>query len=396
MSKHTPKKISTPKKLGRSTSTPTTLTSTPSPKVEGATGGMTEKEEFWLYKKRFIQDFMKLDTEDDIDDFLEERHKSKHHIETSTIEKEETVKQHFSQIPRLSTFCGEDNKGEVNWKTYRFKLQSLLQEQYYSKEQILLGVRRSMKGTASDILRRLGTGVDIETIISKLDSTYGEIETQESCLRQFYACCQKDRESVAQYSTRIEEIYSQAVTLGGLRRGDETVLKNVFFQGLRSQLKTLSTYKHDSILDYDRFKIEVRRIEVDLQDSQKKQEGTHTVYSAINIEKKTTPDNKSEMKEVKELLQTINDRVKRLEVDKGQERYGYRAATSGGYRGGRGSSHFQDRGRGRGTMNTLRGGFRGRGGRVDYSQRNQSNNGDTRTCYHCNEIGHIARNCPKE
>ena len=215
-------------------------------------------------------------------------------------------------------------------------------------------------------------------------------------MRQFYACCQKDRESVAQYSTRIEEIYSQAVTLGGLRRGDETVLKNVFFQGLRSQLKTLSAYKHDSILDYDRFKIEVRRIEVDLQDSQKKQEGTHTVNSAINIEKKTTPDNKSEMKEVKELLQTINDRVKRLEVDKGQERYGYRAATTG-YRRGRGSSHFQDGGQGRGTMNTRRGGFRGGGGgRVYYSQRYQSNNGDTRTCYHCNEIGHIARNCPKE
>ena len=405
-------KISTPKKL---TSTPTST----SFHGAGAVGGISEEEEFWLYKKKFIQDFMKLNNQDDVEDFLEDKFKHTHIQEPSHIEHVEHItSQNFKQIPRLSTFYGEENKGEVNWKSYKFEIRSLQEEKFYSTQQILLGIRRSTKGTASDILRRLGTGVGIEEIISKLESTFGDIETKESCLRQFYACLQTEKESVAQYATRLEELYSQAVALGGLKKGEEIILKNVFYQGLKGQIKTISAYKHDAINDYDRFKIEVRKIEADLNTPQKKEE-THKINSAINVGKL---ENKSEMREVKELLQTINDRVGRLEADKDKERYntgysgyrggggdthvyrgrednsGYRGArVTNGYRGrGRGSSNFQDRGRGRGALNTNRGGFRGRGARVDYSQRNPTNNGDTRTCYNCNEIGHIARNCPKE
>ena len=56
--------------------------------------------------------------------------------------------------------------------------------------------------------------------------------------------------------------------MGGFPKGNETILKNVFYQGLRGQMKTLAAYKHDAIIDYDRFKIAVRRIEVDMNASQ--------------------------------------------------------------------------------------------------------------------------------
>ena len=181
-------------------------------------------------------------------------------------------------------------------------------------------------------------------------------------------------------------------------------------------MKCLSVF-----FDYDKFKIEVRRIEANLNDTSKK-DNTHRVQSAINIDDKR---DKSEMKEIKELLQTINTRVKKLEEEKERGNTGYsgyrggrdtyndhrgeahgiyrgrrddytdhRGEANGIYRGGRGTySGQRGGGRGsvnypnRGSFNNSRGRYEGRGGRGEYLQRNLNDNRDTRTCFHCKEEG---------
>lgn len=76
------------------------------------------------------------------------------------------------QFPKLSYFYGEDNKGDVTWETFKFEIESLVTERIFTEEQLLLGIRRAVKGTASDIVRRLGTGASVREIVKKLDSTY--------------------------------------------------------------------------------------------------------------------------------------------------------------------------------------------------------------------------------
>ena len=175
--------------------------------------------------------------------------------------------------PKLSNFYGDESKGDVSWETFKFEVKSLLVEKTFSDEQLLLGVRRAVKGNAGDVVRRLGTGVTIHEVLEKLESTFGNIETKESILRKFYSCQQKLNESIVQYSSRLEEIFAQAVELKALDRKDDEKMKQVLYQGLLSELKHQAAYKNDIISDYDRFKIELRKMENELKLSSTENKG---------------------------------------------------------------------------------------------------------------------------
>ena len=213
-----------------------------------------------------------------------------------------TASHHF---PELSTFHSDESKSDTSWETFHFEITSLLTEKVFTKEQILLGIRRTVKGTAADILRRLGPGVTLETVLQKFQSVYGTIESKESILRKFYSCQQLPKETITLYSTRLEEIYSQAVTLGALPQ-DDKILQRVLYHGLTTDIKHMATYKNDVIQDYDKFKIELRKIEADLTSTSQKQ-----CHAQVNVEKKP-----SEYGEIKELLQKLNERMTRLKSSK--------------------------------------------------------------------------------
>lgn len=288
-------------------------------------------------------------------------------------------------FPRISTFYGEDNKGEVSWPTFKFEVDALMSEKIFSEEQILLGIRRSVKGNASDILRRLGTGVSIYEMLEKLESTFGNIESVEVLLRHFYACQQDPHESVISYASRLEEIAARTVAVGGMRKEHDEILQKVFYQGLIPTIKQLAFSKCDIIKDYDRFKIEVRKIEADMVTPEKGQK--QKCSAAVNIP--TERKEKSELSEVKELLQKLNSRIDRLEQEK-EERVSYQYDIGHGNRGGRGQRYRgYDRGRGRGEQ------F-GRGRRGYMPSRQTGTNTMQPTCWQCNNKGHLARDCPNE
>ena len=56
--------------------------------------------------------------------------------------------------PKLSSFGGESGKGDVNWECCKFEIQALQADGVRSKEQILHGIRKSVRGEVSEILRR--------------------------------------------------------------------------------------------------------------------------------------------------------------------------------------------------------------------------------------------------
>ena len=146
----------------------------------------------------------------------------------------------------------------------------------------------------------------LKRLWKKLKNAYGSIETEEVILRKFYACQQETSETVATYASRIEEMFARAVTLDGMVKGDDKILKKVFYQGLKPQIIHLTFSKCDLFEDNDKFKIEVRKIEADL--ALPLTEGKQKCSAAVNIYKKE----KSETAEVKELLQKLNKRIDRL------------------------------------------------------------------------------------
>jgi hypothetical protein len=46
---------------------------------------------------------------------------------------------------------------------------------------------------------------------------------------------------------------------------NENILKQMLYQGLRLELKHIAQYKFDTFPDYDRFKMELRKLEAELK-----------------------------------------------------------------------------------------------------------------------------------
>lgn len=203
-------------------------------------------------------------------------------------------------------------------------------------------------------------------------------------LRKFYACQQTQDESVTAYTAKLEELFAHAVEIKAVDTwNNQTILKRVFFQGLKQPIKQMSAYKFDTVDDYDRFKVEVRKIESELNLT-KQEETNKTKCSAIN---KT--EQKSELSEVKELLQQMNKRIEKLEQEKEERQnndYGnfYRA---------RGAAQ------GRGQFQRRTNYNRGRGVSRDRPSYRPTRPTGTNTmqpqCFKYSRRGHIARDCPK-
>lgn len=305
---------------------------------------------------------------------------------------EQTKKYNF---PRLPTFFGELNKGDVSWPTFKYEVDSLVADDVFNQDQILYGIRRALKGKASDHLRRAGTGLTLDTAIRKLEREFGSIETPESVLQKLYSVEQKQNEDVATYAARLEDLHELAFELGGIQYRDEERMKKLLFKGLKQNLKQMAGYKFDTVNDYDIFKIELRKMEAEISPTGTDAKKCH----AINPEKP-----KSELSEVKDLLLKLNERVGRLESEKKED------SQSEPYRGGfyRGYRRGDHRGYGRDDhgQGGYSGNYRGRGSFHNSNPRGRGNYMPQRPlatntfrpeqiCYNCGYKGHIAKNCPK-
>lgn len=276
------------------------------------------------------------------------------------------------QYPKFSIFYGEDGKGEVTWDTFKYEVDAALAQGIFSRPQILAGVRRSIKGCASDKVRRLGPAANLDQVMSHLSIEYGIVETDETIMKKFYGCSQKSGESVEKFASRLEDIHDKAIELGAISRTNKKILRSRLHGGLRPELKQISSYHFDKSTSYEEFKKELRRIEAGAS--------ADTPVTAKPVVKPEKEDS-----EVTKLLKQIHERIDKLEKKQSisqpeQQDRSYRVPVNNfrppdhDYR-----TTYNRGGRGRGQ-------FRNR--RPTYEKT------FTPTCFLCGEKGHIQRNCP--
>ena len=376
----------------------------------------------------------KMDDPESLQNWMEDYLKSKGRSRLTDPEEQKAVhtaptqnivhKTNVFQPPRIVTFSGSGDAKEVSFESWKFEVLTLLKEGTHSRKEIASLAKKSLRGQASDVVRRLGVDADIEMVLDKLNCVYGVVEESENLLGQFYNAKQRPDESVASWGCRLEDLLDRANEQEHLHsKSMNDMLRTKFWNGLLSHLKEAARHKTEYVKDYGRLLVEVRKIEsepssTDTYDKNAKR-GHVKVMSTSSSEPKAE---ESEMELLKGMIFKMNTKLDHMEkvfksTDKtadvphstgqatSQVTYqpSYQHTNSVAYRG-----QYPGRGRSRGSSRGTDG-FRGHRGSWQYTPSNLYNN-QTRPfqhnqqqrqrseiiCYRCGQLGHIAMGCRVE
>ena len=293
---------------------------------------------------------------------------------------------HVIQIPRIVNFSGSGDPKEVSYETWKYEVLTLVKEGTHSLKEVSTAAKKSLRGEASNAVRRLGIDADLDNIIHKLDGIYGLVEDSESLLSQFYSAKQKVDEKVSSWGCRLEDLLDRASQQEALHsRTLNDMLRTKFWSGLLPHLKEAARHKVESVRDFDQLRIEVRKIESELPDSPIKPEPRKGQVKMVNAEE-TAP---SEIETVKGMVCKLESKMEELQSAFSSKTKDEAVRANASYHG---QWNRQVRGRGRGRF---RGNYRGN---RNWNQnrwsdgRSEHKSQDT-VCYRCNQVGHIAIGC---
>ncbi|XP_076469987.1 uncharacterized protein LOC143300276 [Babylonia areolata] len=151
---------------------------------------------------------------------------------------EPPVAQHLAQPvisvvgrkPWLTKFGGEEG-----YDLWRHQLLSLHRENHSSQD-IADAIRASLQGKAGSLLVSLGPDATVDEILTKLDSIYEQVDEDADVLAAFYSARQGQSETVADWSCRIEGLFSRVCRLSDINGGTDEALRQMFWTGLRQEL----------------------------------------------------------------------------------------------------------------------------------------------------------------
>ena len=111
-----------------------------------------------------------------------------------------------TNIPKLSIFSGEKVKDEASFEQWSYELQSL--RKTYSESGLREGIKRSLRGAAADTVHNMGPEANLDSIIKKFTIIYGNAESYDILMGDFYRASQGEEESVTSFATCIEGLLS--------------------------------------------------------------------------------------------------------------------------------------------------------------------------------------------
>lgn len=230
--------------------------------------------------------------------------------ETKEISKS-TVSTHI-QVPNIPPFSGliKPGSNDASYEDWKFHVTSLLSDKYHSESVIMQAIRRSLRGQASGVLRRLGVHASLSDVLHKMNQMYGTIEKEEDILKEFYNAEQQD-EDVNAWSCRLEEILYRAdskLSLGSTKINE--MLRNKFWTGLRKSLKDISGHKFDRIMDFDELRVAIREIETE-QNKQKQESSKRP--NPLKMAATTSDKQSTEISELKDIMMQMKSEFTSLQ-----------------------------------------------------------------------------------
>ena len=118
---------------------------------------------------------------------------------------------HVIHQPNVAIFSGNPDQKGVAFETWKFEILTLKKEGVYSSHIITTAAKKSLRGEAAKVSRRLGVDATVDHILNKFEGIYGMVEDFEDLLAQFYNVSQQDSEKVSTWGCRLEDLLDRAM-----------------------------------------------------------------------------------------------------------------------------------------------------------------------------------------
>ena len=171
-------------------------------------------------------------------------------------------------VPKLPVFSGEEpvQKGEVSFKEWHFEVKCLQNDDAISSNSLMQSIRRSLRGSARQVLISLGEDASLIQILHKMGSMFACMADKNTVMQEFFNAHQRPDESVTAFACRLESILTNANDGGSITADAKNdMLRCKFWTSLHSdKLKSQTRHKYDSVTSYDKLIREVRAVEHEL------------------------------------------------------------------------------------------------------------------------------------
>lgn len=271
---------------------------------------------------------------------------------------------HSIKIPQ---FSGDEpaQKGDVTYEVWRFEVRCLMQDSQVIEPVLLQAIRKSLRGTARQMLIPLGESASSSQILEKLDGLFGNVSSNEAVMQRFYTTVQGDNESVTAFGCRLESILQLAIDNGHMSlHAKNDMLRSKFWTSLKNErLKNQTRHKYDSLKSFDALLREIRVVDLELTAADslahtpnpaKQKHAQHHTVQLDAPDQSTKIDKMSEqMTQLMEKLKTMEKKIESYENNHCSSSPDNRSSTASSDTRGRGRDYY------RGAPGTR--GYRGRG-----------------------------------
>ena len=279
---------------------------------------------------------------------------------------------HSSPQLKISNFSGDSSsKGDVSYDQWKFEIKSLMRDKLYHEGVVLQAIRRSVRGSAAEVLMTLGEDASVDVALTKFDHMFGNVLPAEILLEQFFSARQKDSESVTSYACRLEELLVQVNKKQSdilSKEATQGMLRTKFYSGLRTELRRQVRYMFDKEgSTYDDLLVLARTTEMEeSKESEKKAKVSQVTVADSDISKK--------MDRVLSALEDVQSRLKALETKDQSFGHTTQSAATGSQRTQPGSE-----------QGVNRSGSKSKSGKFQFHGR----------CFKCGKWGHRNFECPE-
>ena len=192
-------------------------------------------------------------------------------------------------------------------------MECLQEDRSLADEDIRLVIRRSLKGEAAHVLKRLGHNVSVKQIVAKFDGVYGVVETGEETLAEFYSTKQHKSEDVSTWGCRLEGMLERVTDAGAIGAKDTNeMLRKRFWSGLLPKLKEASRHKFDVTKDFDRLRVIVRSIEQEFKHDNFEEEQTSKKTAVKMVKAITDNEATPALQEIQNMVLQLSTQVKEM------------------------------------------------------------------------------------